>query len=53
MSQPTIEIAYSPATDAIKNSPHDRELVNAALSILKAQQGCIKCVAKQYSEISS
>ncbi|KAI0713519.1 hypothetical protein C8Q76DRAFT_463663 [Earliella scabrosa] len=41
MSQPTIEIAYSPATDAIKNSPHDRELVNAAFSILKAQQGCI------------
>ncbi len=44
-SFPVIEVVFAPASDAQRNSPHDVEIGNTTFSILRKQEGLVKCVS--------
>lgn len=48
MGIPTIELVYAPATEVVRQDPHNKDAVAASISILKAQEGLIKYVPQEW-----
>ncbi|KAI0692998.1 hypothetical protein C8T65DRAFT_586152 [Cerioporus squamosus] len=42
MGNPTVELVYAPAMELVRQDPHNRDVVAAPFSVLKAQDGLIK-----------
>ncbi|RPD59179.1 hypothetical protein L226DRAFT_614020 [Lentinus tigrinus ALCF2SS1-7] len=42
MGNPTVELVYAPATELVRNDPHNKDVVATPFSVLKAQDGLIK-----------
>lgn len=42
MGNPTVELVYAPATDVVRNDPHNKDVIATPFSVLKAQEGLIK-----------
>ncbi|TFK86249.1 hypothetical protein K466DRAFT_600476 [Polyporus arcularius HHB13444] len=42
MGNPTVELVYGPATELVRQDPHNKDVVATPFSVLKAQEGLIK-----------